>query len=243
MKKLLCLLFSVFLLSGCTKITVSVQNRLEEACRLALNASVPSVNNRKQFYAYYLDPSLGRVSSTLTGNEFRMGSVRFVMNLDVARLINEKYYPEETVSHIYAVDGNEAAYTKGTLINTSNEELPYEIHVIQVDEDIFAVCADAGYMSFQCMCNLNDVPAAAGQMLMISRSVTVDRQEIMNAFTTLEGITYAGTPVELFEEKVPENGSIEELLIDYEGRKTQPEESSENPETVPEDGQEGVNSD
>lgn len=194
-----------------------VQSRLDAAVSQALSSEPASANNRKEFYSYYLDPSVGRLASTATANEFQTGGSRFVMNLDVASIINSVYYPEETVSHDYALSGGEIARAAGTMTTAGGEEQPYEIVIEKTEDDRCLIHVSAGWMSFECLCDEALAPAAAGQMLKISRSVSVDTTEVIAAFTTKEGIDYVGTPVELFEDKAPENGSIEELLVDYNG--------------------------
>lgn len=229
LRKILPALACVLMLNGCAKISAGIQPRLDAACAEAVSHPLSSANNRKKYYSYYLEPSIGRITSTETGNEFLIGSERFVMNLDVAAIINEKYYPEETVSHDLALSGTVIASASSSLICADGSEMPYSVVIEKTGEDDCLIHVTAGYMSFEGFASQASAPAVAGEMLKISRSVIVDKQEVLAAFTTMEGIDYVGTPVELFEDKAPENGSIEELLVDYDGRprSTQEAETSE----------------
>jgi hypothetical protein len=246
-KKALCKISAALgcaiLLTGCAKIRSDVQTRLDAAVADALGGPLASANNRKEFYSYYIDPSVGRLASTATANEFQTGGTRFVMNLDVASIINSVYYPEEAVSHDYALSGGEIASSYGTMKGYNGEELPYEIVIEKTEDGRCLIHVSAGWMSFECLCDEALAPAAAGQMLKISRSVSVDTTAVIAAFTTKEGIDYVGTPVELFEEKAPENGSIEELLVDYNGvpedKSAANEEGTPSGEEAEEPGEDG----
>ena len=89
-----------------------------------------------------------------------------------------------------------------------------------------------GYMRFDSLTDISSAPAIAAKMIEISRTITVDSTEVLAAYTRKEGIDYVGTPVELFEEKAPENGNIEEILVGYDG--TKPKTESDEDE-VPEE--------
>lgn len=234
MKRMVCLILCL-LLTGCTKVSGSLQSRLEQQISAASEHAVNSPNSRKTYYSYYLDPSIGRISSTETGNVFSLNGVQFVMNLDVASIINEKYYPDSPVLHSYALDADVIAETSGKVKDRSGEELAYNARVCQYQDDLYVLNVDCGYIRFESLCGINEAPLIAARMIEIARSVTVSAGEVLAAYTTLEGIDYAGTPVELFEDKAPENGSIEELLVGYEGRSSQSEDENEEPEALEND--------
>jgi len=229
MKKILCLILVLFL-CACSEYRGSVQSRLDQQISACENSAISNPNNRKTYYSYYLDPSIGRVYSTGTGNVFSLDGVSFVMNLDVAKIINEKYYPLKLDIHEYALSGEVLAQRDGTVTDISGNEIPYHAAVLLAKDMEVLVSVECGYMKFDSLCNTNIAPVIAAKMIEIGRSVSVSTAEVLNAYTTLAGIDYVGTPVELFEDKAPENGSIEELLVDYEGKVTpqeQPEETAE----------------
>ena len=225
MKKIFCLILVLFL-SSCSEYRGSVQSRLDQQISACENSAISNPNNRKTYYSYYLDPSIGRVYSSGTGNVFSLDGVSFVMNLDVAKIINEKYYPLKLDIHEYALGGDVLAQREGTVRDISGSEIPYRAAILLAKDMEVLVSVECGYMKFDSLCNTNIAPVIAAKMIEIGRSVSVSTTEVLNAYTTLSGIDYAGTPVELFENKAPENGSIEELLVDYEGRAT-PEASAE----------------
>lgn len=225
MKRFVCVLLCL-ILSGCSKISGSLQNRLDAALRAAESAEVSAPNNRKTFYSYYLDPSLGRIYSTETGNVFSKNGTSFVMNLDVPSIINDKYYPNKDNPHAFALSGEKIAEKTGVYTDAAGNETGYRVMIMEYDADEVIVSAECGYMRFDSLCTYNMAPSMAAAMLEISRSVTVSVQEVLSAYTIREGIDYAGTPVELFEDKAPENGSIEELLIGYDGRSVPSDEET-----------------
>ena len=131
MKRIVCMLLC-FCLMGCSKITGSLQNRLNTALSEAERAPVNAPNNRKTFYSYYLDPSLGRIYSTETGNVFSRGGRSFVMNLDIASIINDKYYPGQDNPHAFALSGKKIAERTGLLDLLGHFLFPYSLQIIQL---------------------------------------------------------------------------------------------------------------
>ena len=234
MKRFVCLLLCLCL-CGCTKISGSLQNRLNTALAEAERAPVNAPNNRKTFYSYYLDPSLGRIYSTETGNVFSRGGRSFVMNLDIASIINDKYYPSKDNPHAFALTGTKIAERTGVYTDAEGNETGYRVTIREYVEDEVIISAECGFMRFDSLCTYVEAPGMAAAMLEISRSVTVATSEVLSAYTIREGIDYAGTPVELFEDKAPENGSIEELLVGYDGRSSS--ESQETQEQTPQNNE------
>lgn len=230
MKRLISILLCM-MITGCTKISGSLQSRIEEQIAAAANAPIMPANNRKTFYSYYLDPSLGRISSTDTGNVFSLDGVSFVMNLDVAKIVNEKYYPDQSVDHASPAKGETAAFAEGTVYDAYGNELNYQITVSECGAGLYLLNGECGYMHFESVCDQNKAPAIAARMITISRSAEIQPSEVLAVYTRREGIDYTGTPVELFEDKAPENGSIEELLVGYEGRTVSPEKEETEQET------------
>ncbi len=226
MKKILCLVLCLFMAS-CSNISGSIQSRLDERISACENAPLKTPNNRKAYYSYYLDPSIGRIHSTGTGNVFSLDGDSFVMNLDVSKIINEKYYPEKEVARIDSLNTEKLAERSGTVTDLSGNEMPYHIVVSWCDDQEALVSVECGYMKFDSLCNTNTAPFIAEAMIAIGRTVSVSTAEVLSAYTTREGIDYVGTPVELFEDRTPENGSIEELLIDYDGRVTPQQQAEE----------------
>ena len=222
MKRLAAALMILFMVSGCTKITDPLSARLDAKTEEVLQAPVQPANNRKLFYSYYADPSVGRISSTATGNVFSCDGITFVMNLDAGRIVNEKYYPDASDTCSHQITGDIAAEKKGIMTDRSGNEKEYHIVITRISETDYLVSLRAADMSFSAVTGEADAPSAAAAMLKIARSVTVDHNEVMAAYSSREGIDYLGTPVELFEETAPENGSIEELLVGYDGRSAQP---------------------
>ena len=81
-------------------------------------------------------------------------------------------------------------------------------------------------------------PNLAAEMVRILRSVKIDEEKIVSAYSGKEIITHHGTTIELFDNIAPVNGFIEELFIDQPTHIEQgvPEETE-----VPEEGEEGEN--
>ena len=237
MKKAAAFTLSIFLLAGCAapsgSLSASLEQRVDEAAAQTVSVS----NNRKQFYSYYIDPSIGKVSSTSTGNVFSCDGSLFVMNLDVPGIINAKYYPDAAASEVDLSFAEVMAEKEGTCTDASGNEIPYSVTVSKLDTGQFITVVRCNHVMLYGICDEAYVPNLAARMLVISRTVTVNTEEVLLAYSKQEKIDYIGTPVQLFEEIPPENGSIQELLTDYPGA----QEPQEDSEAGPEDAQEAGN--
>ena len=198
------------MLTSCAAGSLS-ESRLDSRIREALAAEIQKPSFRKDCYAYYTDPSVGRIDATRTSNTFMYDGTVFTMNLRISEIISRRYYtPEET-----SVSSHENAdiYRSGTYIDLNGQEYPYEITGTMNGERMYLE-AVTQFMEFTSVCDPADVPEIAAAMLKTARTVEIDEDEILAAYTSKKSISYTGETVTLFENVPPESGTIEELFID-----------------------------
>lgn len=237
MKKAAAFTLMIFLLAGCAEPSGSLGASLDQRIDEAAVQTVSVSNNRKQFYSYYIDPSIGKVGSTTTGNIFSCDGSLFVMNLDVPGIINAKYYPDAAANEVDLSFAETCAEKEGTCTDSSGNEIPYSVSVSKLESGQFITVVRCNHMMLYGICDEAYAASLAARMLLISRSVTVNTEEVLLAYCDQESIDYIGTPVQLFEEIPPENGSIQELLTDYPGT----QEPQDNGEEASQEAQEAGN--
>lgn len=205
---MLCLV--LVLTAGCTAAETDAQSALQRKLAEAESGTVPAPTFHKDYYAYYAEPSVGRISATATGNVFMYDGCFIVMNLDIPSILKEEGTETKTVRFS---GGTEAASAEGVFTDSSGAEHPYAVRISMLDDRHY-VFLQTDVMQFYAVCDLTAAPTLAAEMLKIARSVTIEKTAIATAFRSSDGIFYAGETIELFDSITPENGSIEELFPD-----------------------------
>ncbi len=201
------LAIGVLLLTSCASNGNSIQSVLDHVSQ----ESVHTPNNQKTYYAYYLPSGIGRMDATQTSNTFNVNGHTFVMNLDVASILHETN-PQE--SHLF--DRKKASDSfQGSYIDGNGKEIQYLLEIYPSgNQNIVYLKTDT--LEFCSYTYAMDVAQIVEAMMRIARSTTVYRKQVIADFRLQNQITYETKKVELFENLVPENGTIDDLLIDPE---------------------------
>jgi hypothetical protein len=161
-----------------------------------------------------VEPSVGRIASNEVSNLFMYDNVRFVMNLNVSGIINRKYY-EDVVPEMSGNIPEDAviASSVGEYRDFEDQVHEYSLRICKLNDQNF-VFLRTGYMDFYSVTDqVNVIPDICGKMLQIAKSVKVNQDVILSAYSKKESIAYEGKTVKLFEDISPENGMIEELFV------------------------------
>ncbi len=216
MKKYLMLVLSLtlFVFAGCTTSSVS-DTTLSEAIAQANNANLHTTNHQKTYYSYYLSPAIGRIDGDNTSNIFDLNGQRFVVNLNVTeilRSLNSDMIDENQplFQQNQAIFQYEDVYT-----DLVGNEISYKFEIYEVDNQ-YLVYFDSDTLEMFSICYDMNLPDMIQNMLYLARSTIVYSDIVSQDFNTQDIITYETKKVELFENLTPENGTIDELLIDSE---------------------------
>ncbi|MEG0404001.1 hypothetical protein [Anaerorhabdus sp.] len=211
--KRICLILVVFLLFGCTQSTQSFQERIQEEFDFVNTQTTVEGNNRKEFYSYYIEPSIGKFSSNPSNNIFSKDGVQFVMNLNVSKIISQKYYTDALNSQDVVNTENLLFQITGQYDDFDLNSYDYICDVYQYD-NLYVLLLETQFMNFYTVGNENEVISAAGEMLKIARTIEVHSDKIISAYSSKEAIQYKKEALNLFEVAVPENGRVDEMISD-----------------------------
>lgn len=207
MKKFLLLLIACILV-GCSNGSSDFNSELDKQINEALNCKLHTHKYKDGFISYYIEPSIGRIETTDTSHVFNYDGTNFIMNINVANIINEKLY-----DNIALNNSNSEIIRKGIFKDINGNEHNYQFS-IDSNNKYYLIIFSSDELQFYSYADEKSAPKISGEMIRIARTVTVDRHAVINAFNIKELITYQPSYMELFEEKIPENGSIEELIKD-----------------------------
>ncbi len=210
MKKIL-LLIILICLFGCTSNVANFEADLSRAIEKEKNIKSFYPDNNKAYYSYYVDPSVGKIYSDQTGNIFLYQNTRFIMNLNVTDIINQKYYNSENANAIQLHENLKMFSLNGEYTDYNNNTYPYQCDVFNLN-DAYYLRFTSKYVTFYAQGNYTSIINVAPKMLQISKSIGVDEDKVITHFSSKETIEYKKETIKLFEVIVPINGKIQDIL-------------------------------
>ena len=214
MKRVLsALLLTIGVLAGCTTYSGTYQEQLNQRVERAITSATAGPTYSHGIYSYYKEPSIGRVSSEETSSIFTENGTRFVMNLNVSSIVNERYY---------SINGNGnsmddfpvLAESEGTFVDYAGEGHPFEISLREINDQVYTYCR-TDLLEFFSLSGRLEALQISETMLRMARTVRVDKEDVVASFSSRQDIDYERKRIELFQNIVPENGASEELYEGY----------------------------
>jgi len=206
----MCCCLALFL-GACNRVAGDMQARLDGSLAdvLAYEPGYPTYN--KEYYSYYIEPSIGRLEADTTSNLFVVNGSQVLMRVNVSSVVNEKYYRSADSEDDPLASVGVIAESSGTYIDFLGDDYDYVVWLRKLD-DRMVVQMNAGYMEFSSITYEEKAIEVASAMLEIARSVKVNKNEVLADYAISETINYVGKQVALFDEMAPESGTLEELF-------------------------------
>lgn len=210
MKKILILL-CVFCLCGCSASNGDLKSRLES--RLAQLAHAPIqdlADNIKPLYRYYIEPGIGRRQSTQTSNVFVMNDQEFVMNLDIASVINTRFYDQ--VLYNQSADPDAWIGLEGTYLDYNDLVFNYTLSIFSLEDGQYFIDLSMAYVNFYAVTEYAGIINLVTEMMKIGKTVDVSSEKVIATYSSKQSTEYVKEKLDLFEVVIPESGRIEELM-------------------------------
>ena len=191
--------------------SVNLQSELDTriAEAVAAESQTPSYNHG--LYSYYVEPSVGRISSDASSNTFNYNGAKFVMNLNIPEIINSIYYTNKTVETNGVSDLTPAAKTEGTYLDYLGDEHEFTASIYEQDGQCLTVL-NTEYAEFFAVSTPLEAVQLASVMMETARSLKVDTSGVAEAYSNKQTISYKRKRLELFQNIAPESGAIEDLF-------------------------------
>ena len=231
MKKIVCLILSVLMLSSCTvKTSIDLQSELESSLASANEVKIFTSNINKPLYSYYLPPSIGRNKSTQTSSVLNDRGRKFVMNLNVASIIQEKYYSE--TEQMQTNDFQDPiAQCEGEYIDVDETTHSYTVSTYDMS-GYYVTVFHSDVVEFYSVLDALSTCDIVKDMLRIARSMRIDTDAVIQAYSNKKTVDYKSEKIELFEQIVPESGRIEELFDNTETEEDTTERNEDGPKKI-----------
>lgn len=215
MKQFLICLIAIGLV-GCSSTAIPLQDEVKAELEMANETQAIDGDNRKDFYSYYTEPSIGKISSSPSSNVFAKGGIRFVMNLNVSKIINLEYYAD-------ALTINDVSSTQHLLFSIEGQYSDVALNIYEYKCDVYQydsitmVLMTTQFMDFYAIGSEREIASVVGDMLRIAKTVKVNQSKIITAYSSKEAVQYKKEALNLFEVAVPENGRVDEMIADKTG--------------------------
>lgn len=209
MKKVILALCLVFLV-GCQSVD-NPEQCLQEKIDLALSLPSGSANNHKDYYSYYTEPSVGIVNKTITSSLLKYENTDFVMNLAINKIVNARSYGDVIPQSIHPDDQYLLSNLSGTYCDYDGSEYPYIVKLYQLS-DIYYLSLDTQYVNFYSNGSMQEMVDVLKPMMMIAKTVQINEDKIMMDYSAKERISFQGEKLKLYDEVIPQQGSMQEMV-------------------------------
>lgn len=214
MKKSLLIVCLLFIFSGCVASdSNSLTNELDNVFNNIDSIKEYYPNNTMRYYSYYLPSDMGEEEIDSESVTIRYNNSTVVMNLNIADIINEKYYSDELLKDDGFFDEQYLIYEKtGTYLKDENQcQYTYKLYK---KDDVYIIHLKTVDINFYGSSNISDVIELSKHLLMISKSITSEKDTILKNYYKKDVIDYSKKQIDLFDSSLPSNGKLSDMLTD-----------------------------
>lgn len=196
------------LLSGCIVQPESFSERMEASLKEAETQELNQyISHDALLFDYYLPPTLGKRTSTLTSVLINDQNTLILMTLDVVSILNTTDQSAQFFSNTASLYAYE-----GLTTNLKGLDLPYTLNVKTLDTKRAFVSLKTPSVVLSSILPLANAPEIAYDMVRIARSVIVDKPSIIASFSNKEVIQYQKETLDMFTQVAPESGTVADMI-------------------------------
>ncbi len=204
MKKVLALLVIMLVLTACTK------SSLADGFNSGLTKpTTTSTNHKKNYYRYYLPPHAGVKKSDQTSSLLMVERQHVLLSLSVDKIVSDKFEYDKSDDKIIVkepVFEDSASY-----IDIVDKNHVMTIRIYQLENDYYAVILNNEQVELTSIVPKTHLKIVSDTMVGIIKSVVVDKEAVVLAYSNKELSTYDSTYSEFFEQTPPEAGTIKDM--------------------------------
>ena len=207
---MLLLCFFLFACSG----KIDLLSQLDAVFTKEAKAMKIRKNNYTDYVDYYLPSDLSEEESGKLSNTFRYGESSVIMNVNIAGIINTKYYEEQDIVNEGFFDESRSLYRRNAYyLNTDGDSREY-LYELYRYEDHYLLYFISPELVFYGYVSEEDVIPLTSRILLIAKSASVKDEDVIAVYSSKDVIDYQKKQVNLFETIMPVNGVIHDLMTD-----------------------------
>lgn len=178
------------------------------------NTSTYNTNNTLKYYSYYLPSDFGEEDINSDSITLKYGESSIIMNLNIADIINSKYYSSISLSDDGFYNNDYLIYENDGLYISNNETEKQYIFRLYDYDTYYALYLKTTDNIFYGSVVKGDIKDITRQLLIIVKSVNVDNDLIISTYSNKDTIDYEKKQLDLFNYHKPSNGTLGEMLTD-----------------------------
>ena len=192
--------------SGCGS-AVPLADQLDQTIAKTMAITIPFTNHRKETISYYVPTNVGILEQQETSSVFVLGESEFLFTLNVTNIIAENEDPSGR-----GIDISNAIYTNsGMYTDVDGSDHPYTMSILDMG-GAYYVLFDTPKISFYGLTNPIECDAVVQAMIRILKSAEIDDDTIIATYDREEAAKSEKIELDLFDEVIPENGRLEEIV-------------------------------
>lgn len=203
MKRITVMLLILLILTACS------EKPLETGFMDGLSKPVAqSTNQKKHLLRYYLPPHAGIKASDTNSTIFTVEGFDVLMRLSVDKIVSEnfEYASKNTVETLEdPIFEDEVSY-----IDIQNDAKKMSVRVYHLNNQ-FAIFLSNVEIDMVALVPKTNVAITLETMVDVLKTVVIDKEEVVSAYSNKEISTYDSTYSEFFEQTPPETGTLKEM--------------------------------
>lgn len=208
------IVIAIFLLSACSY-NGDIKNGLD---KLFIDAASENFkvrnNNYSEYIDYYLPSDVYEEDSNKIAFVFNYNKCKFVMNLNIAGIINNKYYTNNLNYDEGFFDSNKLFYSyEGIYKDLDNADNKFIYNVYEYNDKYYCLFSSNSVIIYA-YSNKYDIVDLSSRIILITRSADIKNEEIINNYSSKDVVDYQKKQVDLFETVLPVNGRIDDMMLD-----------------------------
>ena len=230
MKKIVVGIVLVLLLTGCSKVSERfVVNQASIALDDAIVSAISTHTNiDKGFISYYLEPFIGRRDGNASNSVFIIDGEEVVLNVDVPSIITAKYYASDLSGEGGFRTGdsfpNLVLEKEGSFFSGSGLIREFQCRIYQPTEEKYGILIQTSNVMMYAEVPYAKLSNTIYHMMRILRTVRVDEEKVVTAYSQKEMMNYHKETLEIFQTLYPEDGTLHDMLNDNPDSMNQKEE-------------------
>ncbi len=174
-------------------------------------------NNYSEFIDYYLPGDTQETGGDRLSASFVYQRSCFIMDVNIAGIINGRYYPKQYYSDEGFFDPDRLVYSRqGRYLDEAGEEHDYFYHVYSYDDSYLAYFVSR-QLIFYGYSYEEDIVGLSSRILLMAKGATVRQDDVIANFSVRDEIDFEKKQVNLFETIMPVNGNVHEFMIGDQG--------------------------
>ncbi len=217
MKKLIFLIVSVLLLTGCTVYNYDfMKNSLDDYLSKANESLDIRANNHTEYYSYYLPSDMVEKECFDESIVFGYSNSRIVLNINIAGMIARSHYQAYSLADEGLFDEDKLIYEKGgTYSNIDTRLINYFVKIYEGDT-YYMIHLMSDEVNMYAYTLKEEAYETTKHMFLLARSTSVKADELLAGYTATDIVNAERKQVDLFQYVIPKQGYLSELSTNTE---------------------------